>query len=484
MELVGWFADLVRALVGWIRNRPSWIGRWSGRIAIAVVGGMCGLLIGAHVTHDVGPYQARISLGATDSGGAIIGVPPLGSLSFHMYQGPLRLRVDLRQLRQAEAEQLLRNPGQLDNIGQRAASDVEHALIWLVAQGVLAGLVGSVLLATIIYRRGREPAVCAGLTLVLFAGIAGLGAATWNSDGIREPRYNGLLTNAPAVVGDAQNIVSRFDVYQQQLANLITNTSKLYSALSTLPDYQPDDSTIRVLHVSDLHLNPSAFDVIASVRKQFKANFIIDTGDLTDFGTSPESRYVKQIRTLKVPYVFIGGNHDSTRTINAVRKQPNAIVLSARKPVTVGGLTIVGTRDPRYTPDKKTRDDTASNAKIESAGIKLARLIGTMKQPPDIALVHDPLSAIPLQNKVPLVLAGHLHHREERHLDKTTVLVEGSTGGAGRRGVEGEKPTPLECSVLYFDKQTRQLEAYDAITLGGLGETQANIERHIVKPPA
>lgn len=470
-----------RALLGRVRSMPSWPARWAGRLAVAVVGGICGLLLGAHVTHDVGPYQAQISLSPTTRGGAIIGVPPLGALSFHMYDVPLRLQVDLRQLRQAEAERLLRDPEQLNNIGERAVDDVKDAIFWLVAQGVLAGLVGSALLSVAVYRRAREPAICTGLTLAVFATLVGIGALTWNSDGVREPRYTGLLTNAPAVVGDARNIVSRFDIYQQELAALITNTSKLYSALSTLPDYQPDESTIRVLHVSDLHLNPSAFRVIASVRKQFKANFIIDTGDLTDFGTEPESRYVNQIATLKVPYVFIRGNHDSRHTAQAVRRQPNAIVLNANRPVTVGGLTIVGQRDPRFTPDKKTRDDNASSAKILSAGKDLVRLIDMMRKPPDIALVHDPASATPLKDKVPLVLAGHLHHREEFHLGRTLVLVEGSTGGAGRRGVEGEKPTPLECSILYFDKETRKLEAYDAITLGGLGETEATIERHIVK---
>jgi hypothetical protein len=107
----------------------------------------------------------------------------------------------------------------------------------------------------------------------------------------------------------------------------------------------------------------------------------------------------------------------------------------------------------------------------------LAKLV---KDKPDITMVHDPASATPLRDKVPLVLAGHLHHREERTLGRTKVLVEGSTGGAGMRGLQKEKPTPLECSVLYFDAGTHKLEAYDNITLGGLGQTEATIQRHVV----
>ena len=71
----------------------------------------------------------------------------------------------------------------------------------------------------------------------------------------------------------------------------------------------------------------------------------------------------------------------------------------------------------------------------------------------------------------PLVLAGHTHRRKASTVDGTLLLTEGSTGGAGLRGLEGEEPTPLELSVLYLDRTTHRLQAYDDITLGGLGAT-------------
>ena len=61
-------------------------------------------------------------------------------------------------------------------------------------------------------------------------------------------------------------------------------------------------------------------------------------------------------------------------------------------------------------------------------------------------------------------------------------MVEGSTGGAGLRGLEGEKPTPLSMTVLYFDQQ-KMLQAYDDITVGGTGQAQVNLERHVVRGP-
>ena len=57
-------------------------------------------------------------------------------------------------------------------------------------------------------------------------------------------------------------------------------------------------------------------------------------------------------------------------------------------------------------------------------------------------------------------------------------MVQGSTGGAGLRALEGEEPTPVTLSVLYLDPETRELVAWDDITLGGLGLTSAEIQRH------
>ena len=97
-------------------------------------------------------------------------------------------------------------------------------------------------------------------------------------------------------------------------------------------------------------------------------------------------------------------------------------------------------------------------------------------------MVHDPKQAAPLDGVVPLVLAGHTHKRKVGELPGgTRLMVEGSTGGAGLRGLQGKYPMPLTCTVLYLDPATGALRAYDEITLGGLGETEVTIQRTVVK---
>jgi DNA repair exonuclease SbcCD nuclease subunit len=188
------------------------------------------------------------------------------------------------------------------------------------------------------------------------------------------------------------------------------------------------------------------------------------------------------VGTLGVPYVYIRGNHDSATTAALIAAQPNAVVLDDSA-TTVAGLAVVGTPDPRFTPDKSTGDDEAGEDVLIQSGEELAELAGSSATPPAIALVHDPRQAGPLDGVAPVVLAGHTHERKVTELEEGTLLmVQGSTGGAGLRGLQGEYPEPLTCTVLYLDRSTGELRAYDEITLAGLGETEVTMQRTVLPP--
>nr|BFE84210.1 hypothetical protein GCM10020093_068110 [Planobispora longispora] len=182
--------------------------------------------------------------------------------------------------------------------------------------------------------------------------IAGVGTAaimTYRPDSVVEPQYTGLLAGAPSLVGDAESIVTKFESYRGQLAKLVNNVSQLYDTVSALPVYDADPTAIRVLHVSDIHLNLIAWNLIRSITAQFKIDVVVDTGDITDHGTGPEDNFVEEIGNLGVPYVFVRGNHDSKATQRAVARQKGAVVLDDSVK-TVAGLRIYGLGDPRFTP--------------------------------------------------------------------------------------------------------------------------------------
>jgi hypothetical protein len=98
----------------------------------------------------------------------------------------------------------------------------------------------------------------------------------------------------------------------------------------------------------------------------------------------------------------------------------------------------------------------------------------------DVIVYHDPTVGALFDGAAPLVLSGHMHRRAlDVYSSGTRVMTQGTTGGASFHGVDEDEPVPIELSVLYLDRTTQELQAWDDITLGGLGLTSAEIERHI-----
>ncbi len=476
---------------GWVAGLRR-LGIVLAVLVVTLAGIVAGTYAGGHQGTDIGPFRAELSLSPSLTGGTTVDVPPLGALRLDSHSGPTYLTVRLGSLDQGRTEKLLDDPASISRASQSAVEDIRAGVLRLGLKTLAWAVLATLLLAGLAFRNVRRTAWAGGLSLAITAGSLGLAAATVRPQSIEEPRYEGLLVNAPAIVGDARRIANDYTKYADQLQRMVGNMSKLYTTVSALPVYEPAPGTTRVLHVSDMHLNPTGWSLIRTIVEQFGIDVVIDTGDITDWGSEPEASFVGSIGLLKKPYVYIRGNHDSARTAAAVAQQPNAIVLD-NSTTTVSGLTIAGIGDPRFTPDKETSPAGSGLTpqvadQVIGSGEKLATTVRNSPTKVDIALVHDPASAGPLAGTCPLVLAGHTHERQVAKLpqvpgkDATTLMVEGSTGGAGLRGLEGEKPTPLTMTVLYFDQQ-KMLQAYDEITVGGTGQSQVSLERHVIKEP-
>lgn len=464
------------------RRRGRRAGLWLARIGLALVGALVAVLLFARISAPIGPFDATLAV-RPGSGGAEVAVPPLGSLAVDVFDGPLRLDVQLQSVDQVRAQELANDPVRLAGVVDRVTADLQGAVVKLLVITVVVALLGAALVSWLVLRRRREPLIAAGLTGALLLGIGGVGATTWRPEAMSAPTYTGLLVNANSLIGNAQDIVARFDAYRASLEDLVANVGSLYSTLSSLPPPGAADETVALLHVSDLHLNPAGFDLVAQVVSQFQVDGVLDTGDITDWGSPPENQLISSVGTLGVPYVFIRGNHDSATTAELIAAQPNTTVLDDSA-TEIDGISIVGAKDPRFTPDKSTGDDDAPLEVLTRSGERLAELVDSLDEAPDVALVHDPKQAPPLEGLVPLVLAGHTHDRKVTELDDGGLLmVQGSTGGSGLRALQGEYPEPLTCTVLYFAAGTGRLQAYDEITLGGLGESEVTIQRTVVPLP-
>ncbi|MEV0850622.1 metallophosphoesterase [Streptomyces sp. NPDC049954] len=456
-------------------------GRAAGLVAVVLCGAWLGLLVVGGVRAPVGPMDTRMTLRPSLTGGTKVDVSPLGALELRSHTAPVRLDVDVDRLDPVRARALVEHPERLSGLQGEVAEDVTRAALDLALRSGAAVVLGACVLGLAVYRRPRPALAAGGLALSLLLAAGGTAWATWNPKSVLEPKFSGLLSSAPSVVGNARSIVSEFDVYQKELARLVANVTKLYDATSTLPAYQPDPSTMRVLHVSDIHLNPASWHIVASLVEQYDIDVIIDSGDTMDHGSAAENGFLDPVEDLGAPYVWVRGNHDSATTQRYLAKLGNTHVLDDGRAVTVAGLRIAGIGDPQFTPDRSApaggkEAEQAAGDRLASA-LRHQRAAGT---PVDVAVAHDPNAARRTDGAVPLVLAGHLHHRESEVMEQGTRLrIEGSTGGSGLRAVEDGEPDPVQASVLYLDRDTRHLQAWDEITLGGLGLSTAEVTRHL-----
>ncbi|UUS31846.1 metallophosphoesterase [Streptomyces changanensis] len=452
-----------------------------GLLAVVVAGAWLGLLVVGSVRTPVGPMDTSMTLRPSLTGGTKINVSPLGALELDSHTGPIRLDVDVDQLDPVRSQALVEHPERISGLQEEITGDVVDGTRELALRSCVAVVTGATALGLVVYRRPRRALAAGGLALALLAASGATAYATWNPKSVLEPRFSGLLSSAPAVVGNARSIVTEFDVYQKELARLVTNVTKLYDATSTLPTYQPDPATIRVLHVSDIHLNPAAWHIVASLVEQYGIDLIIDSGDTMDHGSTAENVFLNPISNLGAPYVWVRGNHDSMDTQKYLSGLRNVHVLDGGQAVTVAGVRVAGVGDPQFTPDRTVVP--AGDDAERDAGRRLADSLRAQTRagtPVDVAVAHNPIAAHQTDGAVPLVLAGHVHRRVNEVLPNGTRLkIEGSTGGGGLRAVEKDEPERVHASVLYLDRDTRRLQAWDEITLGGLGLTTAEVARHV-----
>jgi predicted MPP superfamily phosphohydrolase len=409
------------------------------------------------------------------------------------------------------ARALINSPAQVRALGDTAAESLRAAAIRATLLTVGCSLLGAVGLSLLVWRRAwRNTAKVAGTVVTVLVATGALAWSTAEPDRLAQPRFTGLLSQAPYIAGEVPSVLQRLETYRSGLADIVRSVTTLYATTGSLPQFTANgDDTVTVLHVSDIHLNPLAFDLIDKIVQQFGVDVVVDTGDITTLGSAVESRTVARIGQVGVPYVFVRGNHDSAGTAAAVAGNRNAIVLD-NQVAEVAGLTIAGIADPVFTPDGTDEvasapiDDTSplgsptarEAAHAESVDQLTTTIEAWDEQNPDrpvqIAAIHEPVALDRLMGRVPMIFAGHTHSRKAT-LDQetgTAVLVEGSTGGAGitARGLEqlsDGKPLPLAASLVHIattGERAGRPVAIDAITVGGFGLTSVNLERTVLRP--
>ena len=239
-----------------------------------------------------------------------------------------------------------------------------------------------------------------------------------------------------------------------------------------------------MLHISDIHLSPLGMDFARQLAAAFGVDFVVDTGDITSFGTPAEALILAEVPGFRVPYLFVRGNHDATSIEDEFRQVPNAIVLDGQT-VVEHGLRVYGLGDPVFTPNKLAGlDDAQIAAEVRAVGPRIASDVAAQPRPPDIVAVHDDRMAEDVAGDVPLVISGHFHQASSRYLDGTLFLRIGSTGGAGANVFVTGSGVPLSAEILHFrpatDGEPPSLVAWDLVTQSPVSG-DITIQRHTVE---
>ena len=430
-------------------------------VVVGLVGAWLGMAAWGSAAVSMGPF--RVQLGAGFGRGVTeIGLPPFGHLTADTHLAPLRLTATLVDVSIPQLTRDVAREG-VDEVARRVQRDANSRLGPYFLRLVGVALAGTALVSLLVFQsRWRQILAALAIAILAVGGSELLAWRTYNASALLSPKYSGTIAIAPQIIGPAQTALDRIDRFRAELTRIVDGAAAVYGSIQTSP--LTPGNEIRVLHISDIHLSPLGLSFAREVANAFHVDFVIDTGDLTSFGTPAENLITSSIPGFARPYVFVRGNHDSLTLQQEMAKEPNAIVLDGGAQ-TVDGLTIYGLGDPVFTPNKQAAlDDQQIAARVEEAGARVLQDVEALPTPPDLVAVHDDRMAAAVAGRVPLVISGHFHQPSARADLGTVFLRVGSTGGAGATVFTQQGGIPLSAEILYFTRSDPpKLIAYDLI---------------------
>jgi predicted MPP superfamily phosphohydrolase len=448
-------------------------------IVIGVAGSSLGMLVLGRRTVSMGPFRVQLTAqfgrGVTD-----VRLPPFGQLSADTHRAPLRFTASLRDVQLPELTEVV-DEGGIEELTAQVERDAKAQIAPFAVLLFGAAVAGALGLAVVAFRTNLKSVAVAVAAGVLVVGGSELAAyATYDPGAFASPTYSGSLALAPRLIGEVRTATERIDAFRDELRDIVDGAVRVYSTLGTPGPERGEE--VRVLHISDIHLSPLGLSFAQELAREFDVDLVVDTGDLTSFGTDFEEAVLSGVEAFHRPYLFVRGNHDARTLGQAMEVQvPNATVLNGTT-VTMAGIRFYGLAHPAFTPDKTSALDDEEVAELaRRAGQVVLRDVEEASSPPDVVLVHDDRMAESVAGRVPLVLSGHFHRHSARVVDGTLYLRAGTTGGAGADVFTEPGGIPLSAQILYFSTDTPRptLVGFDVVEQSP--ETGSlTIDRHLV----
>lgn len=456
------------------RNAP-----WRNVLSMLAVGLLGGLVAVASLTlvppkvEDIGPatVSARVSAGP---GRTDLRIPPLGEVHANTHALPLSFHLALDQVDVQRLGDSLTDSGD-EGFTATLETRLRDLAVQVALRAFLAAIVAGAIAAALLPQR-RWTKVAAGATggALAVGSLLGLTGATYSVEAFEQPRFTGALTRAPVVI-EALNkneislsaVRSRFDTAATRLTDLL--------AVLAEPSVDPQDDSVALLHISDVHSNPIGLEITRQLAERFDVDAIVDTGDLTNFGVDLETEFARLVADMPVPYLYVSGNHDSVDVQATMEELDNVTVVHGRT-TELEGVTLFGWPDPTYTNWNLLPPKEAAELRVEEGAVLAEEMDDVVA---DVLLVHDPRTAAEAFGRVPLILAGHMHRQIVEERDGTRMLAVGSTGAAGLQTFTTDADMDYEAEIVYL--RDGVAVAFDYVTFSGLGG-DFNIKRRKLEP--
>ncbi|MCK8817768.1 metallophosphoesterase family protein [Natroniella sulfidigena] len=416
------------------------------KIALAVLIILFLLNFAVSDTYKLEAFEIELDLSLSTTPSTIIKFPPIGQVFARTHLTPIDLRLTLEAIHQERLTEIIADVTDSEELVElmrsRAKGILDLFALRLALITVLGGIVGASL------RGISANSVLIGVMVAIVI-ISMLYVGTYHTYDLTafdDPHFEGMLEAAPWMVGLIQEGLENIEQLGSEFELIASNMSQLFTRIEALQPLAQQVGDLQVLHLSDIHNNPVGLQFVIQIANSFGVDLVIDTGDITDYGTPLEGGLLDRVEKLELPYVFIGGNHDSPTIIDKMAEFENLIVLESDV-VEINGLTIAGIADP-------AAESNEISPQIENIGKyqqELKELVTDLETTPDIVVSHQLGIADPLIGEIPVLLHGHTHTFNISQEEGTTIIDAGTTGAAGLRGLQHEEGIPYSVALLHYN---------------------------------
>lgn len=456
-----------------------WYLTTAGILVIAAVAGLFAFAGFAHDSFEVGPARISVTVSPALGPSTTLGVPPFGSLSARAHLSPLALALSLDEV-DIPRLQTLADEGIPDaSVIDGWTSDIRTGFVRAISRGLVAALFAGAFTGWSLKRSRRAVLYSAGVAVLVPTFLVLLAVMTFNVDGFKTPTFRGAVAYAPSLIELVQRRAEDVESLRDQVDKLATDLSRYYDSPQSFASGGALEGTYRVLHVSDLHLDPVGLELAEQLAQEFSVSLVIDTGDINHYGSPVEAAVVASQIPTDVPRVFIPGNHDSPAVIAALRELPNVRVLDGVSEA-FDGMVVFGVGDPASAGIDPEPDLDAVDSLADEQSDALRESIESGAPTPTVVAVHSGRMARPFDGLAQIVLAGHTHEPELERMDESWYLNSGTTGGIHFSRMRPEPHIPHGASILYFtNSRPHRLIAIDQIEVFGLA-SQSSLKRTVI----